>query len=154
MKTSGRSLQDVLKMSWRHLEDVFKTSWRSLENVLKTYGQDEYIGVDQDVLKTSSEDLRLRGTYSSWSRRLEDVFWRRRQKTSSRRLHQDECFLGSYSIPSHVTLNNSIKANKIKHLRGQISLVHCRGHDFIMLFYFDGFYDNHRQLLSKMFYFR
>ena len=24
--------------------------------------------------------------YSSWSRRLEDVFWRRRQKTSSRRL--------------------------------------------------------------------
>ena len=46
----------------------------------------------EDVLKTSSEDVRLRQTYSSWSRRLQDVFWRR--KTSSRRLHQDECFLG------------------------------------------------------------
>ena len=77
------SLQDVLKTSWRCLEDVFA---RRLENVLKTYGQDEYIGLDQDVLKTSSEDVRLRRTYSSWSRRLEDVFWRRRRKTSSRSL--------------------------------------------------------------------
>ena len=49
-------LQDVLKMSWRRLEEVFKTSWKRLEDVLKTYGQDEYIGLDQDVLKTSSED--------------------------------------------------------------------------------------------------
>ena len=38
-----------------------------------------------DVLKTSSEDVRLSRTYSSWSRRLEDVF-----KTSSRGLQQDE----------------------------------------------------------------
>ena len=83
------SLQDVLKMSWRRLEDVLrtflqdvlKTSWkrledilaRRLEDVLKTYGQDEYIGLDQDVLKTSSEDEWLRRIYSSWSRRLEDV---------------------------------------------------------------------------------
>ena len=99
------SLQDVLKRSWRRFEDVFKTSWKRLEDVLarrleevlktswkrlkdvlKTYGQDEYIGLNQNVLKTSSEDLRLRRTYSSWPRRLEDVFWRRRQKTSSIRL--------------------------------------------------------------------
>ena len=41
----------------------------------------------------SSEDVRLRRTYSSWSS-LQDVFWRRREKTSSRRL-QDECLLGT-----------------------------------------------------------
>ena len=117
-KTSWRCLQDVFarrledvlktslrrlgKMSWRRLEEVLKTSWRRfskkswrhLENVLKTYGQDEYIGLDQDVFKTSSEDVWLIRIYSSSSRHLEDVFWRRRRKTSSRRLHQDECLLG------------------------------------------------------------
>ena len=81
--------QDVLKMCWRYLEDVFKTSWRRLEDVLKTSWKRL-----EDVLKTSSEDVRLRRTYSSWSRRLEDVFWRQRRKTSSRRFHQDECLLG------------------------------------------------------------
>ena len=52
------SWQEVLKMSWRrhHCKSVFKTSssfcktfWKRLEDVLKTYGQDEYIGLDQDV---------------------------------------------------------------------------------------------------------
>ena len=103
------SLQDFLKMSSKRLEDVFKMSWRRLEDVLKTFLQ--------DVLKTSwrrLEDVWLRPTYWSWPRRLEDVFWRRktkanifvlintswrrlwrqRRKTSSRRLRQDECFLG------------------------------------------------------------
>ena len=84
LKTSSKRLQNVLKISWRRFEDVLRISWRRLQNVLKTYGQDEYIGLDQDVLKTSSEDVRLRRTYSSWSRHLEDVFWRR--KTSSRRI--------------------------------------------------------------------
>ena len=131
LKRPWRRFEDVLKTSSKRLEDVLKTSWKRLEDVLKTYSQDEYIGLDQDVLKTSSED--------------ED----------ERRLHQDECLLGSYSITLHVTFNNSIKANERKHLRRQISLVHCRGHDCIMLlFYFDGFYDNHRWLLSKNFYFR
>ena len=53
-------LQDVLKMSWkrledvlaRRLEDVLETSWKRLEDLLKTYSQDEYIGLDQDGLKT------------------------------------------------------------------------------------------------------
>ena len=39
-----------MKTSWRCLEDVFA---RGLEDVFKTYGQDEYIGLDQKVLKTS-----------------------------------------------------------------------------------------------------
>ena len=97
LKTSSKRFEDVLKMSWRHfsrrLEDVL-TFWRRLEDVLKTYGQDEYIGLDQDVLKTSSEDVRLRRTYSSWSRRLEDVFRRRRRKTSSSR----RMFAGPFHI--------------------------------------------------------
>ena len=96
LKTSWRWLedvfQDVLKMFWRRLQNVLKMSWRRfckkswrrLENVLKTYGQNGYIGLDQDVLKTSSEDVKLRRTYSSWRRLLKtktkDVF-----KTSSSR---------------------------------------------------------------------
>ena len=71
LKRSWRRFKDVLKTSSKCLEDVLKTSWsRRLEDLLKTYGQDEYIGLNQDVLKTSSED--------------ED----------ERRLHQDECLLG------------------------------------------------------------
>ena len=82
-KTSWRRLEEVLKTSWQH---VLKMSWRCRENVLKTYDQDSTVSLDQDVLKTSSEDVSVRWIYSSWSRRLEDFFWRRRRKTSSRRL--------------------------------------------------------------------
>ena len=79
----SRRLEDALA---RHLEgdlntllqDLSKTSWKRLEDVLKTYSQDEYIDLNHEVLKTPSEDVRLRQTYSSWSRCLEDVF-----KTSS-----------------------------------------------------------------------
>ena len=88
------------------LQNVLKMSSRCLEEVLKTYGQDKYIDLDQDVLKKSSEDVWLIRIYSSSSRRLEDVFWRRRRKTPSRRLHQDEClpgwlfpFLGHFCMP-------------------------------------------------------
>ena len=86
-----KRLEDVLKKSWRCLQDVFA---RRLEDVLKTYHQGEYIRLDQDALKTPSEDVWLRWIYSCWTRRLlktktSDVF-----KTSSRCLHQDECFLG------------------------------------------------------------
>ena len=48
------SLQDVLKMSWRRF---WKMSWKRFEHVMKLYGQDKYIGLDQDVLKASSEDV-------------------------------------------------------------------------------------------------
>ena len=59
----ARSLEDVLKISWRCLGT---TSWKRLENVMKMYDQDEYIGLDQNVLKTFSED--------EDERRLQDVF--------------------------------------------------------------------------------
>ena len=59
-------LKGVLKTSW---QGNLKTSWRRLE------------------------DTWPRRIYWSLSRRLEDIFWRRRRKTSSRRLHQDECLL-------------------------------------------------------------
>ena len=89
LKTPSKSLEDVLKMFWRCLEDVLKTSWRRPENVLKTswrrmtktiilvlikmswrrllktYELGEYIRLDEDVFKTSSED--------EDERRLQDV---------------------------------------------------------------------------------
>ena len=74
------------KTSSRHFEDVFA---RCLENVLKTF----------------SEDLWVRWIYSPWSRCLEDVFWRRRRRTSSRSLHQDECLL----VPSRRRLQDVLK---------------------------------------------
>ena len=60
-----------------------------------------------------------------------------------------------YFIPSHITLSNLIPIDKRNYLKGTISIGHCRGHDCIKLvFIFDGFYDNHRRLLSENFYFR
>ena len=93
----ARRLEDVLKTPWIRLEyvsktflqDVLKTSWKRLEDILKRYGQDDYIGLDQDVIWRRMSKV----NYSSWSRRLKDVFWRQRWKTSSRRLHQGQCFL-------------------------------------------------------------
>ena len=60
-----------------------------------------------------------------------------------------------YSIPSDITLNNQILLEKRDYLKGTIHIGHCRGHDcIILLFVFEGFYDNHRRLLSKNYYFR
>ena len=53
---SWKRLEDIFA---RRLEDVLKMSWRRLENV-KTYGQDEYIGLDQDA--SEDEDECLLGT--------------------------------------------------------------------------------------------
>ena len=44
-------------------------SWGRLEYVLKAYDQDKYVDLDEDVLKTSSEDKD--------QRRLQDVFIKR-----------------------------------------------------------------------------
>ena len=103
LKTSWKHIEDVLKMpwrdledifkkswrrlgktSWRHLENVLKTSWRCLENVLKTSWRHMAKTNILVLTKTSSEDVRLRWTYSSWSRRLEDVLWRRKTSSSRR----------------------------------------------------------------------
>ena len=64
----ARPLKYVLMTSWRRLEDVLKLSWRFFARRLKTYDQDEYLGLDQDVLKMSSEDVWLRRINPSWSR--------------------------------------------------------------------------------------
>ena len=71
-------LHDVLKTSWRLPENVLKTSWRRPENVLKTFWRRTAKPNILVLTKMSSEDVRLRRAYSSWSRHLEDVF-----KTSS-----------------------------------------------------------------------
>ena len=66
----ARRLEDVLKMSWRRLG---KTSWRCLEDVFKTSWRRIAETNILVLTKTSSEDVRLRRIYSSWSKRLEDV---------------------------------------------------------------------------------
>ena len=95
MKTSWRYF---CKRSWRRLENALKTF---LQDVLKTYSHDKYTGLDQDVLKKSWRRLRRSITKAnifvliktSWWRLLKtktkDVF-----KTSSKRLHQEECLVG------------------------------------------------------------
>ena len=48
----------------------------------------------------------------------------------------------AYCSLRHINISNSIESGKRKHLQGEIYLVHCRGHNCIMLiFYFKGFYD-------------
>ena len=60
----------------------------------------------------------------------------------------------SHSLPPLITLNNLIPADKRKHLKGKISLVHCRGYNYIILvFYFKGFYNNDVRLLSKEYFY-
>ena len=45
--------------------------------------------------------------------------------------------------------------DKRSHVKGTISLCHCRGHDCIMLVLsFDGFYDMHVRLFPENYYFR
>ena len=101
--------QDVLKTSSRHLQDVFairlpKTSSRCLQDVLKT------------SCKASSRRLQdrfARRLAIMSSRRLQDVFktsWKTKKcytedvfKTSSVRLHQDECLLGYTINPEAVS---------------------------------------------------
>ena len=76
------SLQDVLKMSWRRLKNVLKTSWGCLEDFFaRRLGKTSWRGMTKTnilvFIKTSSEDVRVRWIYSSWSRRLlktKDVF--------------------------------------------------------------------------------
>ena len=140
-KTSWRRLENFLKTSWGYLVDVFtrrledvskkswqdvlKTPWKRLDDVLKTYDQDEYVGLDQDVLKkawTRMTKTNIVVLIKMSRKRLEHVFWRSMSKanifvlmktfwrrllksktkdvfkTSSRRLHQDECLLGYFYV--------------------------------------------------------
>ena len=117
-KTSWRCLVDAFA---RRLEDVLKTFWRCLgktsrrfleddfarrlEDVLKTYGQDKYIGFDQDARRRMSKTNIFVLIKTSW-RSLQDIFWRRRRKTSSRPL-QD------IFIKTNVLLGGDSIGNKI-----------------------------------------
>ena len=98
-KTSSRRLEDVFSVTLFVFQDVLKKSWRRLQDVFAIR-----------LPKTSSrppQDI-LQDVFKTFSRRLQDVFqdifktYLRRLgrqknvtlKTSSLRLHQDECLLG------------------------------------------------------------
>ena len=83
-KMSWTCLEVVLKMSWSCLEDVLKLSWKRL----KTYDQDEYIVLHQDVFWRRMNKANIFVLIKTSWKRLKDVFWRQRQKTSSRRLQE------------------------------------------------------------------
>ena len=87
--TTWRRLEDPLKTSWRCFEDIFarsfedvlKTSWtcfckafwRCLEDVWLRQIYSSWSRSIEQVLKTSSDNVRPARIYSSWSRLLEDV---------------------------------------------------------------------------------
>ena len=95
----------LCKTSWRCLENVFA---KRLEDVLKMYGQDEYIGLDQDVFWRRKAKANIFVLIKTSWRRLQDIFWRRRRKTSkttsSRRMFAGKCLPG-YS-QKHQKLSN------------------------------------------------
>ena len=116
------------KTYWRRFENVFKTSWRRLEDVLKTFLQDVLKTSWkrlEDVLKTHSQDVRLRRTYSSWSRRFEDVFiktnvcWAHTIYLSSVRVHticlffHDSTYYCLFSVIAHTICLFSVIAHTI-----------------------------------------
>ena len=97
------SLQDVWETSWRCLEDVFA---RCLEEVLKTYGQDEYIGLGQNVFCRRKAKANIFALIKTFWRRLQDVFLRRRRKTFSRRL--EDVFIGWVNCTNQVCISSHI----------------------------------------------
>ena len=102
LMTSGKRLEDVLET---FLQDILKTSWSRLEDVWTT----RILVLSKTSwrrLKTSSEDIWLIRIYSPSSRRLEDVFWRRRRKSSSRGLQ-------NVFIETIVCWGNKITFNRV-----------------------------------------
>ena len=109
--TSWRRLENVLNTSWK---DVLKTFWRRMtktniliftktpwRRLLKTHDWGEYIRLDQDVLKMSSED--------------ED----------ERRFHQDECLLGSVILFEETVCSRSfILSNVLACFGGSAWAIH------------------------------
>lgn len=61
------------------------------------------------------------------------------------------CRKNACSVLPDVILSNLIPVDKRNYLTGTISFVHCC---IMLVFDSDGFYENHRQLLSENFYFR
>ena len=86
LKTSWRCLEDVLKTFWKRLEDVLNTSLKRLDDVLRRFEDvlkrfwkslEDFLNMTskrlEDVLKTWR-------VYWSWSRRIENVLWRHMNK--------------------------------------------------------------------------
>ena len=98
------------KTSLRRLEDVFSVTLFVFQDVLKTSSRRICDTSSLNVFKTSSRRLPRRIF-------LEDkkmLHWRRLQdvsKTSSVRLHQDECLLGSILWKLNNVLNFSLKSD-------------------------------------------
>ena len=68
------------------------------------------IGLDQDVLKTSSEDVGVRRIYSSWSSRFEED--KRRLQTSSSRGMFAELYLTKMFNLDEMTNENNNEHNE------------------------------------------
>ena len=64
------------------------------------------IGLDQDVLKTSSEDVWVRRIYSSWSSRFEEDK-RRLQTSSSRRMFAELYLTKMFNLDEMTNENNN-----------------------------------------------
>ena len=109
-----KSCQDVLKIYWG---SFCKTSWKRPENVLKTSCLEDVLKTSWRSLEDVWPRQKILVLIKTCRRHIQDVFWRdmtranvfvliktswrrllkRKTKnvfnTSSRRLHQDECFL-------------------------------------------------------------
>ena len=124
-----------------------KTSWKLLEDVLKTYGQDEYIHLDQDALKTSSEDVRLRRTIYLYEdvlitssededkRSLQDVF----KASSSRRMFSGYSFTISKMESKIDFVFQSVYAMLIPNRFSHLFNIFCK--DFCLFVCLFVFYD-------------
>ena len=75
---------------------------------MKTYDQDKHIGLDQDVLKTSSEEVWLKRIYLSWSRGLEDVLKTSSEDKDERRLQDVFNTSSSRQMFAGITLNEEM----------------------------------------------
>ena len=56
---------------------------------------------------------------------------------------------------NHIQENNLIENNRKNLLNGEIILIHCRGHDTIIIFFcFEDFHEQHIRLLARNYSFR
>ena len=55
-------------------------------------------------------------------------------------------------IEFQVALSANLLRDKGKHVKGTITIAHCKGHDCIMFFYFKDFHENHRDYFLETFF--
>ena len=54
-----------------------------------------------------------------------------------------------YLLPENVTLIKLLNENLKEYVKGKNVISDCKGHDHILLFYFDGFCDTHVCMVIK-----